>query len=151
MATGLPLLVHAELAGPIDAATALLADADWTRYKTYLASRPDAAEPKAIELLIPLCRQHNFRLHIVHLASPQALPLVAAARMEGLAVTAETCLYYLYFAAEAIPMARPCMSVRRNSANLERLWQALGADAVDLIATNHSPCPPGMKGLAHGR
>ncbi len=27
--TGLPLLVHAELAGPVDAATERLADADW--------------------------------------------------------------------------------------------------------------------------
>ena len=42
--TGLPLLVHAELAGPLDAAAAALATAgaDWTRYATYLASRPDS-------------------------------------------------------------------------------------------------------------
>src|ERR1700681_1943820 len=37
--TGLPLLVHAELAGPIDAATARLASADWRCYATYLQSR----------------------------------------------------------------------------------------------------------------
>src|SRR5262249_46064129 len=45
---GVPLLVHAELAGPIDAATAGLAGADPCRYATYLASRPPAAEEQAI-------------------------------------------------------------------------------------------------------
>src|SRR5207249_11263152 len=47
---GPPLLVHAELAGPIDDATAALGDADPHRYSTYLASRPPAAEEQAIDL-----------------------------------------------------------------------------------------------------
>src|SRR5688500_9498847 len=42
-----PLLVHAEVAGPIDAATAQLAGADPRRYATYLASRPPQAEEQA--------------------------------------------------------------------------------------------------------
>src|SRR6266403_5445208 len=33
--TGLPLLVHAELPGPVDAAMERLGKADWTRYATY--------------------------------------------------------------------------------------------------------------------
>lgn len=51
--TGLPLLVHAELAGPIDRAVARLnaEGADWHRYATYLASRPDEAELEAISTL----------------------------------------------------------------------------------------------------
>ena len=153
-ATGLPLLVHAELSGPIEAATARLVDADWTRYEIYLASRPDAAELEAIKLLITLCRQYRFRLHIVHLASAAALPLLAAARAEGLAITVETCPHYLYFAAETIldgTTLHKCAPPIRSAANRERLWQALGIGAIDLIATDHSPCPPEMKGLAHGR
>ena len=51
--TGLPLLVHAELAGPIERAMAGLGEeADWRRYATYLASRPDEAEMEAIRLLL---------------------------------------------------------------------------------------------------
>ena len=83
--TGLPLLVHAELAGPIDAATARLADADWRCYATYLQSRPDEAELSAIRMMLSLCRQYDFHLHIVHLSSGQALPELRAARSEGLA------------------------------------------------------------------
>src|SRR5207245_5129035 len=53
--TGLPLLVHAELPADIEASTAKLAEADWSRYATYLQSRPDAAELSAIHLLITWC------------------------------------------------------------------------------------------------
>src|SRR3984893_7647043 len=63
--TGLPLLVHAELPGPVDAATRRLAEADWSNYATYLQSRPDEAELSAIQLMISLCREYHFRLHIV--------------------------------------------------------------------------------------
>jgi allantoinase len=153
-ATGLPLLVHAELAEPIEAATANLQDADWTRYSTYLASRPDAAELEAIQLLITLCREYRFRLHIVHLATAQALPALAAARAEGLPITVETCPHYLHFAAEQIPdgaTLHKCAPPIRSAANRELLWQALGSGAIDLVATDHSPCPPSMKGLEHGR
>src|SRR5882672_5814617 len=63
--TGLPLLVHAELPGPVDEATRLLREADWSRYFTYLRSRPEEAELSAIQLLLSLCREFRFRLHIV--------------------------------------------------------------------------------------
>src|SRR5437660_4156611 len=64
--TGLPLLVHAELPGPVDEATRRLRDADWRCYSTHLQSRPEEAELAAIRLLLSLCREYKFRLHIVH-------------------------------------------------------------------------------------
>ena len=103
--TGLPLLVHAELAGPMDAATAHLADANWRSYATYLQSRPDEAELSAIRMMLSLCRQYDFHLHIVHLSSGRALPELRAARSEGLKVSVETCPHYLHLAAEDIPDA----------------------------------------------
>src|SRR6266704_1140591 len=54
--TCLPLLVHAELPGPMDAAMHGLAGADWSKYATYLQSRPDEAELSAIRLMLSLCR-----------------------------------------------------------------------------------------------
>src|SRR5205807_2379685 len=62
--SSLPLLVHAELAGPIDEAITGLAEADWSSYATYLASRSDEAELQAIRMMIELCRRYKFRLHI---------------------------------------------------------------------------------------
>jgi allantoinase len=153
-ATGLPLLVHAELAPAIDAATAHLnaTGADWRSYATYLASRPDQAELDAIAMLIELCRTYRFRLHIVHLSTALALPMIRAAKAEGLPLTVETCPHYLHAAAEDIPNGATlfkCAPPIRSAANRELLWQALIDGTLDLIATDHSPCPPHMKNLPH--
>jgi allantoinase len=101
--TGLPLLVHAELPGPVDEATRHLRDGNWSRYATYLQSRPEEAELAAIRLLLSLCREYKFRLHIVHLSASHALAELCAARAEGLPVSVETCPHYLYLCAEEIP------------------------------------------------
>jgi len=151
--TGLPLLVHAELSGPIDAATQKLANADWRKYETYLRSRPDEAELNAIELLLGLCREFRFRLHIVHLATGKALEMLRVAKAEGLPVTVETCPHYLTFCAEEIPdrvTLHKCAPPIRSVKNREELWTGLRDGVIDLVATDHSPCPPKMKKLEEG-
>jgi allantoinase len=145
---GAPLLVHAEVAGPIDAATAELADADPRRYATYLASRPPAAEEQAIRLVTRLCRSTRARTHIVHHSAASALPLLREARAEGLPLSAETCPHYLHFAAERIPDgATPfkCAPPIREEANREELWRALAEGTLELVASDHSPCSPNLK------
>jgi allantoinase len=152
--SGLPLLVHAELAGPIDEAMLQLRDADWRSYATYLASRPDEAELQAIRLMIRLCRQYGFRLHIVHLSTALALDDLRAARAEGLPITVETCPHYLHFCAEEIADGATlwkCAPPIRSGANRDALWRALGAGDIDMIVTDHSPCLPEMKGMEAGQ
>jgi len=151
--TGLPLLVHAELPGEIAAATERLAAADWSLYQTYLQSRPEEAEQAAIRMLLALCREYKFRLHIVHLSASKALPELRAARSQGLPVSVETCPHYLHLAAEAIPKGATlfkCAPPIRSRENCERLWQALRDGMISLVATDHSPCPPEMKRIAEG-
>ncbi len=151
--TGLPLLVHAELPGPIDRATAALANADWSRYSTYLQSRPDEAELAAIRLMLGLCREYGFRLHIVHLSTSAALAELCAARAAGLGVTVETCPHYLHLSAETIAdgaTLSKCAPPVRSRENCERLWQGLREGAIDMVVTDHSPCPPAMKRLPEG-
>src|ERR1700761_6589706 len=114
---------------------------------------PPAAELEAIRLLIHLCREYRCRIHIVHLSTDTALPALAAARAEGLSLTVETCPHYLFFAADSIPDRATqfkCAPPIRDSANREALWQALRAGTIDLIATDHSPCPPTLKCLDTG-
>jgi len=151
--TGLPLLVHAEIPGPVDAATDRLQDADWRRYSTYLQSRPDEAELAAVRLLLSLCREYKFRLHIVHLSTSMALAELKAARDGGLPVTVETCPHYLYFCAEEIPDGATllkCAPPIRTRDNRENLWRGLKDGIIDLVVTDHSPCPPSMKRLDEG-
>jgi allantoinase len=152
----LPLLAHAEVAGPVDEATRALnaAGADWRKYSTYLASRPDAAEVEAIGLLIRLAEEFGAPIHIVHLSSAEALPLLVDARRRGLPITVETCVQYLWFAAEEIPDGATeykCAPPIRDAANREALWDALERGMIDMVTTDHSPCPPTMKRREEGR
>jgi allantoinase len=148
-----PLLVHAELAGPIDAATAELAGADPHRYATYLASRPPAAEEQAIALVTRLCRATRARTHVVHHSAASALGLLREARAEGLPLSAETCPHYLHFTAEEIrdgATAFKCAPPIRDAANRELLWRALAEGVLDLVASDHSPCSPSLKAIEAG-
>lgn len=141
--TGLPLLVHAELPEYL-----VQPHGDPFRYQTYLECRPERAEVEAIRLMIRLCRQYRCRVHIVHLSAASALDDLRAARAEGLPITVETCAHYLFFDAEEIPdgaTAWKCAPPIRSRSNRERLWQALFDGDIDLISTDHSPCPPSMK------
>jgi allantoinase len=154
--TGLPLLAHAEVTGPVDGATKRLnqAGADWRKYATYLASRPDEAETEAIALLIRLAEEFDTRIHVVHLASAKALPLLADARKRGTPITVETCTQYLHFVGEDIPDGATeykCAPPIRRAENRERLWKALEEGLIDFVVTDHSPCPPAMKRREEGR
>jgi allantoinase len=154
--SGLPLLAHAEVAGPVNAATESLkrAGANWRKYSTYLESRPDEAETEAIALLIRLAEEFEHPIHIVHLSSAKALPLIADARDRGLPITVETCTQYLWFAAEEIEDGATefkCAPPIRGVANREALWGALVEGLIDMVTTDHSPCPPAMKRREEGR
>src|SRR5207247_6430681 len=137
----------------IDKVTETLVHADWRRYATYLQSRPDEAELSAIRLLLSLCRQYKFRLHIVHLSTSQALRELSAARSELLPVSVETCPHYLHLPSETIgdgATLHKCAPPIRSRENREQLWQGLRDGIIDLIATDHSPCPPEKKRLGEG-
>jgi allantoinase len=148
-----PLLCHAELAGPIDAALSVIRDKDPRAYATYLASRPPKAEELAIELLVNLCRESRARVHVVHLSAANALDTVRRAKSEGLPFSAETTPHYLHFAAEEIPdgaTAYKCAPPIRERENRERLWGALDEGLVDVVVSDHSPCTPALKKLEEG-
>lgn len=150
---GAPLLAHAELPEPLARAALAVAGLDARSYAVYLASRPRQAEREAIELLIRLCRETGARIHVVHLSDADSLPPLREARAAGLPVTVETCPHYLHFAAEEIrdgATHHKCAPPIRERENRERLWDALGAGDIDLVVTDHSPCPPEMKGLDEG-
>jgi allantoinase len=150
---GTVLLVHAEVPGPIQAAAGVWEGGSPSEYDRYLRSRPDTAEVEAVEMLVRLCRETGCRVHVVHVSSMEVLPVLERARAEGLPVTAETCPHYLTFAAEEIAdgaVAWKCAPPIRSRRNRERLWEALREGLLDLVATDHSPCPPEMKKLETG-
>lgn len=146
---GSTLLVHAEH-------PARLADPggpDLTRYAVHLAARPPEAEVEAIDLLARGAAETGARVHVVHLSAAGGVGPVRRARAEGVGVSVETCPHYLTFVAEEIPPGATsfkCAPPIREGANREALWRALGRGEIDLVASDHSPCPPEMKDPAGG-
>jgi len=152
-ALGSVLLVHAEVPEPIENAAEELKDSNPQDYQTFLKSRPRASENEAVALMVRLCRETGARVHIVHHSSADALPLLKAAKAEGLPLTVETCPHYLTFAAEEIPDGAThfkCCPPVRERENRERLWAALADGVIDMVVSDHSPCTPNLKLLETG-
>jgi allantoinase len=152
-ALDMPLMVHAEMPGPIDEATSKVRNSDPTKYRTWLLSRPPNAETEAVELMIRLAREFNARVHIVHLSSDLSVPLIQRAKKEGLRITAETCPHYLFFASRSIRSGQTefkCAPPFRDLQTRKKLWAALGKGAIDFVVSDHSPSPPALKCLDTG-
>jgi allantoinase len=143
------LIAHAEDADVIAAAP----EPTGRSYAGFLASRPGRAEESAIGRLIAAARETGARVHVVHLADADALPLLRAARAEGVRITVETCPHYLTFTAEEVPdgaTAFKCCPPIRERSHREALWQALADGDIDLVVSDHSPCTPDLKRLDEG-
>ena len=146
--TGLPLMVHAELPDAIEAATLEAAASDPTAYSTYRASRPPAAEHEAVALMIRLAEATRGRIHIVHVSSAESAMMIAHARARGVAISGETCPHYLALDGDSIPNGATefkCAPPIRGRADRDGLWDALSGGRLDMIVSDHSPCPPILK------
>ncbi|MDP9841298.1 allantoinase AllB [Streptosporangium lutulentum] len=138
------LLVHAES----DAELADCPAPRGRRYADFLDSRPARVEEAAVAAVIEAARVTGARAHIVHLSGAGALPPIAAARRDGVRITAETCPHYLSLTAGEIPDGATefaCCPPIRDAANRELLWSGLSGGVLDLVVSDHSPCAAELK------
>ncbi len=146
---GALMIVHAEDSDAIDHAVS----AHGETYDGYLASRPRGAENVAIAQVIELARWTGARVHILHLSSSDALPMIRSARRDGVRITVETCPHYLVFTAEEIldgATQYKCCPPIREAENRELLWRGLADGDIDCVVSDHSPCTPDLKRLDSG-
>jgi allantoinase len=118
------------------------------RYADFVASRPPVAETRAVAVALRAARTTGARVHILHLSAAAALPLISAARADGVRVTVETCPHYLALSAEAVPDGGTqfkCCPPIRDEANRDALWAALAGGDIDCVVSDHSPCVPALK------
>jgi allantoinase len=143
------MIVHAEDGTAIERATSVSS----RRYRDFLASRPRGAENLAIAELIEAARFTGARVHVLHLSSSDAIPMLRSARRDGIPLTAETCPHYLVFTAQSIADGSTqfkCCPPIREADNREDLWAALRSGDIDCIVSDHSPCTPELKQLEVG-
>lgn len=138
------MIIHAEDSDAIDHVGA----PHGKRYQDFLASRPRGSENLAIARVIELARWTGCRVHILHLSSSDALPMIRSARRDGIPLSVETCPHYLCFEAEDIPDGATqfkCCPPIREAANRELLWQGLTDGVIDCVVSDHSPCTVDLK------
>jgi allantoinase len=141
-----PMIVHAEDPGQVR-------EPAGPGYDAFVASRPPISERRAIETVVSAAAAAGARAHIVHLGAAECAALIGAAKAAGIALSAETCPHYLFFAAEEVPDGATefkCCPPIRYAANREALWRALAAGVIDGIVSDHSPCPPALKSTGGG-
>jgi len=118
------------------------------KYADFLASRPARAEDTAIARLLEQAARLDARVHVLHLSSGDALPMIAKAKADGVRVTVETCPHYLTLTAEEVPDGASefkCCPPIREAANQDLLWQALADGTIDCVVTDHSPSTADLK------
>jgi allantoinase len=118
--------------------------------RDYLDSRPVVAELEAISRAIVLAEETGCALHIVHVSSGRGVSRVAEARARGLDVSCETCPHYLVLHEDdlaALGAVAKCAPPLRPLHEQNQLWQHLLSGTLPMIASDHSPSPPAMKGI----
>ncbi len=145
---GLPVAVHAESEEITSRLTRRMMDQGRSDIQAFLESRPLIAEVEAIARAALMARETGCKLHIVHISSGRGVAAALEARALGADISIETCPHYLLFTDEdlaRIGALAKCAPPLRSAAEREALWNAVRRGDVDVIASDHSPCPPELK------
>ncbi len=103
---------------------------------------PAAAEEAMVAREVVLARQTRARVHIAHVSTRGSVSLLAAAKAEGLAITAEATPHHLTLTDAAILGFDTATKVNpplRSAADREALRRALAEGIIDAVATDHAP------------
>jgi len=145
---GLIVALHCEDDALVREATARVRGGGRHDSGAWVQSRPPLVEIRAVAAACAAAREAGARIHIVHVSAVEALGAVGAARDMGTDVTVETCPHYLAF--DEDDLARKgaqlkCAPPIRDARNRDGLWRALTQGKIDMVASDHSPCPPDLK------
>jgi len=121
-AAGLPVLIHAQA--------------------EHLGNGPDAEAAAVSDALEALRNRPTARLHIQHVSTRRAVELLAAAKSEGLRVTAEVTPHHLALTEQDAWAMGPKGNVNpplRTTDDRDAVCRALIDGVIDVIATDHAP------------
>lgn len=105
--------------------------------------RDEEACLKSSSLAIELAKQHNTRLHILHISTADELSLFSnALPLTEKRITSEVCVHHLWFDAddyEQLGNQIKCNPAIKGPRHRPELLKALLDDRLDIIATDHAP------------
>ena len=103
-------------------------------------SRPPVAEHEAVARCLELARDTGVRLHVCHVSTPRGVELIAAARADGVDVSAESCPHYLLL--DESELARRGGEAKINPPLRSR---PLRVEGIDIVASDHVGWPAERK------
>jgi len=109
---------------------------------------PAEAEELMVARDIALARMTGARVHFLHLSTARSAALVAAAKAEGLQVTAEVTPHHLALTDAELAGYDPVFKVNpplRAEEDVAALRAGCAAGVVDAVASDHAPHPPEAK------
>ena len=107
-----------------------------------MAGVPSEAEEIVIARDLALVRLTGVRYHAQHVSTAGAVELIAAAKAEGLPVTAEVTPHHLFFDHSRVEEMNPLykmMPPLRAPEDVAAVRQGLRSGVIDVVATDHAP------------
>ncbi|MCK0150508.1 dihydropyrimidinase [Marivita sp. S6314] len=144
-AYGALVCVHAENDAIISQAKEALIAAGQTTPRDHARSRPPMAEIEAVERICRFAEYLDQPVMLFHISTAEGAAAIRTAQERGAPVWAETCPHYLFMTEEVLD--KPgiegakwmCSPPQRTATDQAALWEALDADTLALVSSDHAP------------
>jgi dihydropyrimidinase len=141
--TGALVMVHAENGDAIDVLVKRALAEGHTEPHYHALTRPPETEGEATNRAIQLARVAGSPLYVVHVSCKESVEPIELARAKGWDVYGETCTQYFFI--DYTHLERPNFEGAkyvytpppRDKANQEVLWNAVRANVLQAISTDH--------------
>ena len=93
-------------------------------------------------LAVELAKKYSANLHVFHLSTQKEMELFTAGEVDQKKITAEVCVHHLYFNDtnyEKLGNLIKCNPSIKEESDRQALVNAVNADKIDIIATDHAP------------
>ena len=143
---GCPVLVHAEDYESCSCGIKTAKEKKKDGLSAWSQSRSPDSEVKAIQTVSKVARDCNCTLYFAHIGSAGALEQIKQERQNGTKIFVETCPHYLTLSYEKQEgYLAKVMPPIRTLADISSVWQAIKANQVDTIGTDHVANQLGLK------
>ncbi|MFT5063423.1 MAG: dihydroorotase [Gammaproteobacteria bacterium] len=97
---------------------------------------------KSSSFAVGMAKEHDTRLHVLHLTTAKEMELFTAGPVKGKRITAEVCAHHLFFDSDdyaAKGNLIKCNPAIKKPTDRDAIWKALLEDRIDVIATDNAP------------
>ena len=146
-----PVFAHCEDSNLVNGG---VVNADEHTQRMGLLGITNSVENVIIARDIMLAKETGAALHLCHCSTKESVEIMAAAKKEGLRVTAEVCPHHFTLTSEAITEDDANYKMNpplRTREDVEALKEGLKNDVMDVISTDHAPHTAIEKGMGMKR